>query len=496
MTRRGAAATSLALLLAGGLLVACDGDDEAAPPAPDPPASTPATEAATPPPDPAAAGRWSAAVNELVEDPFYPDVGEPDLDALHYTVSLRWDPPTARLTGETTLDFRAPRALTTLQLDLAAPMEPSEVRLDGSAVDYTHESDVLEVDGFAELAANSVHTLTIAYAGEPEPVETPTTRPDFDGVGWHTTADGGAWTMQEPWGAHTWYPVNDHPSDKAYYDFRVDTPASQHGVAGGQLVSDRVHGDRRVTRFYVSEPAAAYLTTIAIGDYRMVRDRGPDGLPLTYWVRPEDERLLPQLYRSPELLGWLTRLLGPYPLRHAGVVLVPGISAMETQELVTMGARIPPRLVPGVLLHEYAHQWYGDTVTPNNWPDLWLNEAFATYVQQAWTAEQGGRSLARWESRLAASDQETRDEDGPPGDYDRGEFAEASPYYSGMLMLLRLRDMVGAREFDVLLREWPQQHRNQTADRDEWIAWAENETGKDLEDFVLEWLTSETTPAS
>ena len=65
-----------------------------------------------------------------------------------------------------------------------------------------------------------------------------------------------------------------------------------------------------------------------------------------------------------------------------------------------------------------------------------------------------------------------------------------------MLMLLRLRDMVGAREFDVLLREWPQQHRNQTADRDEWIAWAENETGKDLEDFVLEWLTSETTPAS
>ena len=161
-----------------------------------------------------------------------------------------------------------------------------------------------------------------------------------------------------------------------------------------------------------------------------------------------------------------------------------------------MGARIPPRVVPGVLAHEYAHQWYGDTVTPDNWSDLWLNEAFATYVQEAWTADQGGRSLDRWEASLTRSDQETRDEDGPPGDYDRGEFAEASVYYSGLLMLLRLRDMVGAQQFDVLLREWPQQHRNQTADRDEWIAWAENETGKDLEEFVHEWLTSETTPAS
>ena len=92
MISRGAAATSLALLLAGGLLVACDGDEEAAPPAPDPPASTPATEAATPPPDRSAAGRWGAAVNELVEDPFYPDVGEPDVDALHYDLALRWDP--------------------------------------------------------------------------------------------------------------------------------------------------------------------------------------------------------------------------------------------------------------------------------------------------------------------------------------------------------------------------------------------------------------------
>ena len=84
---------------------------------------------------------------------------------------------------------------------------------------------------------------------------------------------------------------------------------------------------------------------------------------------------------------------------------------METQETVTMGARIGPRQFPAVLVHEYAHQWYGDTVTPDNWSDLWLNEAFATYVQQAWTADQGGRSLERWETSLTAQ---------RPGDPRRG----------------------------------------------------------------------------
>ncbi len=484
----------VALLLPALVMTGCT--DET-PEAPEKAAVTPpTTDASTPAPDRTDAGRWGAAVNELVEDPFYPDVGEPDVDALHYDLSLRWDPDADRLSGVTTLAFRAARDLTDLQLDLAAPMEPGEVLLDGTEVEFTHDSAALVVDAGHELAANSVHTLRIAYAGEPEPVEAPTTRLDVDGIGWHTTTAGDVWTMQEPWGAHTWYPVNDHPSDKAYYDFRVDTPSSVRGVTGGELVSDRVRGDRRVSRFHVTEPAAAYLTTIAIGDYRLVRDRGPGGLPLTYWVRPQDDRQLAQLRRSPALLGWLTRLLGPFPFPRAGVVLVPGFSAMETQETVTMGSRISSRGFPGVLLHEYAHQWYGDTVTPDTWTDLWLNEAFATYLQMAWQADRGGRSLESWLTALSETDQKTRDDDGPAGDYDREEFAEASVYFSGLLMLLELRDRLGAEQFDVLLREWPRQHRNATADRTEWIAWAEKTTGEDLEDFVLEWLTSDTTPGT
>ena len=489
---------AVALLLPAVVVTACTDEPEqaAAPPTssstPDQTSTTPTDQ--TPEPDPKAGGRWARAVNALVEDPYYPDVGEPEVDALHYDLELSWNPDSAVLDGVARIDFRAADDLTELQLDFGSPLAPSTVELDGTAVDVAHDDDLLLIDGFDPLPANSQHTLRIAYRGSPEAVDAPTTRQDFDGVGWHTMRDGNTWTMQEPYGAFTWYPVNDHPSDKAYYDMSIETPADVRGVAGGELVSDEVADGRRMTRFHLGDPAAAYLITLAIGDYRLERDTGPDGLPVSYWVRPEDSRFLPDLRRTPELLEWLTDLLGPFPFDHVGALITPSGTAMETQETISMGTRVPLRIYPEVLLHEYAHQWYGDTVTPDTWPDLWLNEAFATYLEMAWMADEGGRSLEEWQSSLEDGDQAMRDEDGPPGAYDEGEFAENSVYFSGMLMLLRIRDEVGEEAFDEVLRGWPEQQHGSTADRDEWVAFAEQTTGADLADFVDEWLTSETTP--
>ena len=143
---------------------------------------------------------------------------------------------------------------------------------------------------------------------------------------------------------------------------------------------------------HLGSPASSYLTTIAIGPYRKVDDVGPHGLPLTYWVPREGPSYLRTFRKSPLLLEWLESKLGPYPFRRAGVVVVPSESAMETQTLVTFGTgRLwwPPD-ARGVLLHEYAHQWYGDTVTPRDWRDMWLNEGFAMYLQIRFDASHGG----------------------------------------------------------------------------------------------------------
>lgn len=206
--------------------------------------------------------------------------------------------------------------------------------------------------------------------------------------------------MQEPWGAFTWHPVNDHPSDKAVYDARIDVPSRWTGVFNGELLSSREVGDRRITRWHLGSPTASYLTTIAIGPFRRYTQWGPHGLPLTYWVRDTDENRLATLRRSPELLRWLEDRLGPYPFDRAGAVVVDSSSAMETQTLVTMGneVRRSPREYRSVLLHEYAHQWYGDSVTPSTWKDLWLNEGFAMYLEARWNSDQGFIPMLRWRS--------------------------------------------------------------------------------------------------
>ncbi len=500
--------TAWAGLLALALLAGCDGGSAESddPPSTTPSGSSASTTASTPTPTGGEASTVAPggrddphlddAVSRVREDSYYPDVGEPDIDALHYDLDLSWDPDDSLLSGVASIAFRVPADTSRLQLDLGDPLEPSEVRLDGLPVDATHPGKDLVVKG-VRLEAGTRHMLRVVYAGSPEAVPAPTTRRDVEDVGWHTTDDGGAWTMQEPFGAYTWYPVNDQPSDKAYFDLTIDTPDSMRGVSGGEMVSDVVDGGRHLSSFHLAEPASSYLTTIAIGDYEQVTDTGPGGLPLTYWVLPDQEEFLEQLEQSPELIGWLTDRLGPFPFPTAGVVLVPSTSGMETQETITMGAWPEPEPFLASLLHEYAHQWYGDTVTPRDWSDLWLNESFAMYLQLEWMADvQGSTTTDRWVSSTRRHDQELRDDYGPPGAYDEGDFASPNVYYCGALMLHELGLRAGAADLGRLLRSWPQRHANANVNRGDWITFAEHTTDEQLGAFVRDWLLSERTPRS
>jgi aminopeptidase N len=120
------------------------------------------------------------------------------------------------------------------------------VTLDGRRVGFTHPGNLLRVST-GELAADSRHTLVVVYRGTPRAVRAPAERSDVARVGWRTTRNGSVWTMQEPWGALTWYPVNDHPSDKAFYDATIDVPARWVGVFNGTLVKRRTVDRRTVT---------------------------------------------------------------------------------------------------------------------------------------------------------------------------------------------------------------------------------------------------------
>jgi aminopeptidase N len=444
----------------------------------------------------ASAPDYSAAVSRPQADPYYPNRGDPSVDALHYGLEISWDDETRRLTGTARIRLRIPARESVLRLDLSRRLHPETVTLDGAKVSWTHDGAHLVVAAGRVLDRGSRHTLTVTYRGRPAPVDAPVVRGDFDTVGWTVTDSGQVWTMQEPWGALTWYPVNDHPSDKAYYDLRVQTRRDWRGVANGRLVGDEVAGERRTTSWHLASPAAAYLVTVAIGPYQRYTDTGPGGLPVTYWVRPGDRDKLAGLRRTPGMLHWLEKRLGRYPFDRAGAVVVPSRSAMETQTLVTMGRSVL-RGGRGAsdLLHEYAHQWYGDSVTPDNWKDLWLNEGFAMYLQIRWEVAKGYRTMESWRRTLESYDQLLRDAYGPPGEYDRQAWGSTNVYYCPALMLDRLRAKIGKKNFATVLRGWPQHHRFGNVHRGGWIRWVNRVTGRDLRPFVHRWLTSQDSPA-
>ena len=237
------------------------------------------------------------------------------------------------------------------------------------------------------------HVVQLTYSGTPEPVVAPTDRPDFSTTGWTTVSDGSVWTMQEPYGAYTWYAVNDQPSDKAFYDLTIDAPAPMVGVANGRLVS-RSHpvGGRTVTHWHAAR--AGRVVPDHDRDRPLHRDQGHRP------PRAADHLLDPdrpagrarKVRYAPRAIAYLEGLVGRYPFPTLGVLVVPSISAMETQSMITLGENHYDA-IRDVVTHELAHQWYGDEVTPDDWSDLWMSEGMATVPGRAnWTADHSNRS--------------------------------------------------------------------------------------------------------
>ena len=440
------------------------------------------------PPSPAQVAR---GYSTPVEDSVYPEVGDPGVDALHYDLTLDWDPATRTLDAVEELRLRATADDDELRLDLAPPLRPSSVTLDDAEVPYRHDGKDLVVEHAVD--ADSEHTLVLHYSGRPEPVPAPVKRSDFDSTGWTVTGDGGVWTMQEPYGAYTWYAVNDQPSDKALYDVTISAPSPMVGVSNGRLLSRRTRGGDTVTHWRLDEPASSYLATVAIGDFAMDEDRSPSGVPITYWTPPDKPELARRLHAAPAAMAWLEDRLGPFPFDELGFLVVDSRSGMETQTMITLGdTRYATS--PEVLVHEMAHHWYGDEVTPVDWRGVWMNEGMATFLQGTWMSEHGGPPADQLFAEWASYDEQLRSEAGPPAAFHPDSFGSGNVYYIPAVMWNELREKLGDDVFWRLVREWPTVHENGNADYDDITSWWSEQSGEDLQEFFATWLLSPDSP--
>jgi aminopeptidase N len=280
----------------------------------------------------------------------------------------------------------------------------------------------------------------------------------------------------------------------------ITVPTGWSAIAHGKLIGIDNSPGLNSFHWVSADPVASYLATFAVGHYTMIKDTGEGGLPLTYWIRTDrDEAFIPSVKRTPELLAWLADRFGPYPFPSAGVVLVDSESAMETQQMVTFGAKrggggADLDSATETLLHEYSHQWFGDAVTPTDWTGVWLNEGWAMYCEMLWTIDEGYLTDSEWVTWARTADAASRPVAGPPGHPSPNHFAEINVYAGPAMMLRAIHKAVGDDAFFALGRDWVQKHRNTQVDRAEFTAFVNEHTGRDFTALINSWLDSPTTP--
>jgi aminopeptidase N len=440
---------------------------------------------------------WAAGRSHPVVDDIYPQYGDPATDVLHYALDVKWDPKATVLTGTATLTIRAAQPTDHFVLDLAAAMSADSMTVDGAPAADVHDGDRLSVPVGKKLPTDGTATVVIAYHGTPRLVPPPMTRLDIRGLGAQVTASGAVWAQQEPYGAFTWFPCDDQPSDKALYDVTITAPDGWAGVTGGAFAGRTESGGFGVYRWHQPNPVSTYLVAFAVDQFKEDTATGPHGIALTYWYLPADavaaHRLTAQV---PEMISFLEQHFGPYPFATGGVLFRPEMVGMETQTMITLSTRVPA----DDLLHEFAHQWFGDAVTPTTWSGLWLNEGFAMYSQMLWDAGHLGPGApqttidALMQHQALPQDQRLRTSDGPPGHFKPSHFASSNVYYCPALMLNGLRTALGDAAFYQLLNDWAHQHQGTNQDRAAFVAFVNAKSGRDFTAYINAWLDSPTTP--
>lgn len=320
-----------------------------------------------------------------IGDDFYPLVGNGGYDALHYTLDLDVDVAANIIEGEVTMHALALQNLRTFNLDFMG-FDVHRVLVNDKVVDWDRETHELIVIPLLPLTADQEFTTTVVYSGTPGAAN-PTGIPHL--VGW-TNYDQGVFVASEPVGAAGWYPVNDHPLDKATYELRITVPAPLVVAANGLLQETITHDDATRTYVWASQhPMASYLVSVNIDEFVKVTEEGPGGLPIRNYFPPQVAELGEfHFARTRDMIAFFNETFGPYPFEAYGVVVANTTLhfALENQTLSLFGVNrvIAPGGIDEVVAHELAHQWFGNSVSLVTWRDIWLNEGFATYASWLW----------------------------------------------------------------------------------------------------------------
>jgi aminopeptidase N len=426
----------------------------------------------------------------------------PGIDALNYAFRIELSDSTDAIAGELTLDLRFLAAdVRAVRLDLinatvardGKGMQVSAVTMDGATVPFTHANDELLIPLASAPTVQQRARIVVRYAGTP-----------ITGliIGHNKHGDRTFFSDNWPNRARHWLPSIDHPYDKATSEFIVSAPSHYQVVSNGlQVETTDLPAGRRRTHWRNSVPISPWLFVLGVARFAVQLVDTFEGKPIETWVYPQDRDAGFADFATPtkSALAFYSDYVGPFAYERLANIQASSVAGgMESasailyhESSVTGTQSVRWR---NVVIHEVAHQWFGNAVTEYDWDDVWLSEGFATYftllfIEHAFGRDEfvrGLESSQRTIRTFAAAN---------PGytiihqNLSRMENVTSShTYQKGSWVLHMLRGVVGGEAFRSGIRSYYQRHFNATATTADFRRAMEEASGRDLAWFFNQWL--------
>jgi aminopeptidase N len=423
-------------------------------------------------------------------------MGNGGYDVGHYDLGLAYDPATKVLSGRAVISAKATQNLSRFDLDLLGPFKISNLAVNGKMAAFKRTgAQELVITPKHGLPRGSHFTVSVTYSGIPQKIEDPAL-----GVsGWVATGDG-AVGLNQPIGAATYYPVNDSTRDKATYSYRITVPKGLTALANGEPTGTWSKGGKTTFGWEIRQPMASELSMVAIGKFNITKSKAIGGIPnitaiqTSLDTKPGQGKAFNKL--TGDLVKWESGIYGRYPVASTGGIIV---KANVGYALETQGRPVYDQdssdLDEYTIAHEIGHQWFGDSLTPAKWADIWLNEGFATYTEWLYAEKTQGVSVqSTFDKTYArpATDKRWALKTADPG---RDHIFDWTVYDRGAMTLQVLRNKIGDKAFFTLIKRWTDQNRYGNVTTAAFIKMAEQVSHQDLSALFTAWVYTPSKPS-
>jgi len=425
-----------------------------------------------------------------------------NIDIKHYVFKLSLSDADNEITGTTlvTVNFKE-AGMQNFRLDFVNKtsvrkdkgMVVDAVSVNNTAVDYTHGNDELIISLPAPSTKNQTLTFTIQYHGIP-----------YDGLRIGATKLGDRSFFNENWpnrGRH-WLPIVDHPYDKATSEFIVKAPSHYKVVSNGLLMEESELGNsNRLTHWKQSVPVSSWLFVLGVADFAVKYVDEFRGKSIQTWVYAKNREAGFYDFDEPtkKVLEFYSNYVGPYAYEKLANIQTPSVNGgMETSSAIFYGEDLVTgkrdERTRNVVIHEIAHQWFGNAITETTWDDAWLSEGFATFFTLLFIEDEYGKDeyiKGIIKARKSVYDMSVKMPDFSivsERTAEKEDVTSGITYQKGAWVIHMLRNLMGEKNFKKGIQNYYAKYFNANTTTSEFRAEMEKVSGKDLKLFFKQWL--------